>query len=190
MAKKKKGILQIIVEKLFGVEEKKKSKRKQKKPSKKRKVPKRTKKTPDVRKIYTTTDGYFIQNPRNKKPRPVAVIDQRKSDGAVALLKIHSAEGKSGKRFLDDPILSEENHSALTQKSIIDNHVIVATKVQGQSNGEAKYNNIYPNELTPTKDELTKKEHKAIMTNLGNGNEKVQKSSENLLDRWHNDFKE
>lgn len=44
----------------------------------------------DVRKIYKTTDGYLAGNERSKKPRRVAVVKQRKDDGAMAVVKIYS----------------------------------------------------------------------------------------------------
>lgn len=53
-----------------------------------------TKKKTAVKQIYKTTDGYLSNKPAIKKPRNVAAIEQRKKDGAVAVVKISSKEGK------------------------------------------------------------------------------------------------
>ena len=52
---------------------------------------------PDTQKIYKTTDGYLGGDSKNKKPRHVVVVDQRVDDGALAVSKIHSKEGKKEK---------------------------------------------------------------------------------------------
>ena len=68
----------------------------------------------DVRKIYKTTDGYFTRSDKNTKPRRVAVVKQRKDDGAMAVVKIYSKKDKSGKAYVEKLVLKPENHSSLT----------------------------------------------------------------------------
>ena len=142
------------------------------------------KKKSDVRKIYKTTDGYFTQNDKIKKPRHVAVIDQRKDDGALAVTKIYSQEGKSGDYYLEKPVLSPKKHSTLTEDSIVGRHVQVATKGK-----DKKYKPIYSRDLEETGDKLTRKEHRQIKRNLGGTDKKRQESSKKLLKDWHNHFK-
>lgn len=50
---------------------------------------------PAVGNIYKTTDGYFNNKENVKKTRRVAVIDQRKDDGALAVVKIYGKNGKT-----------------------------------------------------------------------------------------------
>ena len=142
------------------------------------------KKKSDVRKIYKTTDGYFTQNDKIKKPRHVAVIDQRKDDGALAVTKIYSQEGKSGDLYLEKPVLTPKKHSALKENSIVGRHVQVATKGK-----DKKYKPIYSRDLEETGDKLTRKEHRQIKRNLGGTDKKRQESSKKLLKDWHNHFK-
>lgn len=98
----------------------------------------------DVGKIYTTTDGYFADNPRNKKKRHVVVVDQRRSDGAVAVSKLHSQkEGRKG--CINNLVLSPQKHETLTKDTVVERRVIHGVKRNG------KHKPIYRNELTGTK---------------------------------------
>jgi len=66
--------------------------------SKKKNASKKTaKKESDKRKIYKTTDGYFTGDEKIKKPRRVAVVEQSKDDGALAVCKIYSKKDKAEK---------------------------------------------------------------------------------------------
>ena len=78
-----------------------------------------------VRKIYKTTDGYLSGRADIKKPRRVAVIDQRKDDGALAVVKIYSQKDKQGKAFLKRPVLKPKKHPSLSEPSIVGKKVIV-----------------------------------------------------------------
>ena len=73
----------------------------------------------DVRKIMKTTDGYFTGKAIIRKPRRVIVVDQRKSDGAIAVSKIYSQKGKSGNSYVQGFTLSPKAHSSLTETSPI-----------------------------------------------------------------------
>lgn len=173
-----------LLDKLFG----KKSKGKKKTPSKKSTGKKESKskgrKKSDVRKIYKTTDGYFTENPKIKKPRRVAVVKQRTDDGALAVCKIYSKEEKEGTRFVQNLTLSPKKHKSLTEDSIVGGNVIVGTKGKDKT-----YKPIQSRDLSPTRDKLTKKEHRRIMENLGGGIEKYKKTNEKLLEDWENHFK-
>ena len=138
----------------------------------------------DVRKIYKTTDGYFTQNPTNRKPRHVAVIKQRKDDGALAVCKIHSKEGKDEKRKVQGLTLSPKKHKSLKVDSVVSSNPIVATKDKS-----GKFKPIFKGDLSSTGDKLTKKEHRHILNNLGGGIEKHKKTSNELLQNWDNHFK-
>ena len=65
----------------------------------------RKKKKTDVKKIYKTTDGIFTGRADIDKPRRVAAIEQRKDDGALAVVKIRSRKGKGGKSYITGLVL-------------------------------------------------------------------------------------
>lgn len=139
----------------------------------------------DVRKIYQTTDGYFTQNPNITKHRRVAVIKQRKDDGALAVAKIYSEdEKKKGVQYIEGLVLSPKKHKSLTRNSIVGSKAIVGTKSK-----DGTYKAIQSRDLEYTRDKLTKKEHRHIINNLGGGVEKYKKTNENLLKNWDNHFK-
>lgn len=142
------------------------------------------KKRSDVRKIYKTTDGYFTQNPKIKKRRRVVVVKQRKTDGALAVCKIYSKEEKKkGTRYIKDLTLSPKKHKSLTRDSIIGSQPIIGTKGK-----DGKYKAIHTWEFESTNDKLTKKEHRAVMSELGGDNEKYNKTANDLLKKWENHF--
>ncbi len=75
------------------------------------------KKTPpkktSVGKIYKTTDGNLGGDKTNTKPRRVIAVEQRKTDGAIAVTKIHKKEGKDPKdrsRYIQDVELDPRKH--------------------------------------------------------------------------------
>lgn len=167
---------------LFDIFRKKKKASKSVKP--KSKAKKTSGKKSDVRKIYKTTDGYFTQDAKNKKPRSVAVIKQRKDDGAIAVCKIHSKEGKDEKRKVQGLVLSPKKHKSLKVDSVVSSNPIVATKGK-----DGKFKAIHARDFEPTKDKLNKKEHRHIMENLGGGIEKHKATNAKLLKDWENHFK-
>ncbi len=142
-------------------------------------------KKPDVRKIYKTTDGYFTGNPKIKKPRRVAVVEQRKDDKALAVVKIYSKKGKEkGKKFIKGLTLSPKKHSSLTEDSIVGHQIIFGVK-RGDS-----YTPIYKNDFSEVQDTLTKKEHRTIKRKAGGLNRENRKTSKKNVKRWKNHFKE
>lgn len=139
----------------------------------------------DIRKIYETTDGYFTQNPNITKRRRVAVLKQRKDDGALAVTKIYSQdEKKVGEQYIEKLVLSPKKHKSLNKNSIVGSKAIVGTKDK-----EGNYKTIQSRDFEETGDKLTKKEHRIIMDNLGGGNEKHKQTNKNLLENWENHFK-
>ncbi len=138
----------------------------------------------DKGKIYKTTDGYFTQNPKQKKPRNVVVYDQRKDDGALAVCKIYSKDGKSGPAYVDGFTLSAADHPALTKESIVGNQVLIATK-----DAQGNYKPIFKGDLVDTGDKLTKKEHRALKKKGGGATKKYKKTTKKKIKKWKRHFK-
>ena len=134
----------------------------------------------NVRKIFKTTDGYFTQNPKISKKRRVAVVEQRKKDGALAVCKIYSAKDKSGKAYVDNLVLRPEKHSSLTKNSIVGSQVIIGTKGKKDN----RYKVIQSRDLEPTKDKLTKKEHRAIKRAVHNDTKEHRKTYIRKMKKW------
>jgi len=152
---------------------------------KKKSVSKKTrKKVSDKRKIYKTTDGYFTRNDKNTKPRRIAVVKQRKDDGAMAVVKIYSKKDKSGKAYVEKLVLKPENHSSITEDSIVGRRVYVGTK-----NKAGEYTPIFRGDLQATEDKLTKKEHRIVMKQAGGETKQYKKTSRKLLKSWEKHFK-
>lgn len=152
---------------------------------KKKSASKKTrKKVSDERKIYKTTDGYFTRSDKNTKPRRVAVVKQRKDDGAMAVVKIYSKKDKNGKAYIEKLILKPENHSSLTEDSIVGRRVYVGTK-----NKAGEYTPIFKGDLQVTGDKLTKKEHRIVMKQAGGETKQHKKTSQKLLKSWEKHFK-
>lgn len=144
------------------------------------------KKKSAVKKIFKTTDGYLNGYPRIKKPRNVAAVEQRKKDGAVALVKIYSKEGKEekiGKTFIPDLELNPEEHSALTKTSIVGRQVIVGIK-----DGDT-FRPIYTADLTNTDDKLTSNELRKIRKAVHNDTKQHRKTHKKKMRRWRKGFK-
>ena len=140
----------------------------------------------DIGKIYKTTEGFLRGNKRNKEVRRIVVIDQR-DDTAIAYSKIYSLEGKEdkldeGKDFVKDLILKPEDHSSLTEDSIIGNNF----KINRNKCGTPV--TIYPDELEETNDKVTSEELKTINDSIIKKN-KYKKSRKSKIKKWKNHFK-
>lgn len=120
----------------------------------------------DVKKIYKTTDGLFTGRTDITKPRRVAAIEQRKDDGALAVVKIYSKKGRDGKLYIDKLVLKPEDHGSLTEDSIVGSKLLVGIKTKTESGEE--YKPLFERDFTETGDRLTKKEHKAIKKGIRN----------------------
>ena len=166
-AKKKKS----LIARFFGLFKKKRNKKEQKKS--------------DVRKIYKTIDGYFTDNSKIDKPRRVAVIDQRKDDGALAVVKIYSKKDKKGKAYVDKVVLRPKNHSSLTEDSIVGSKIHI-----GRKGKDGQYKAILAREMKPTNDELTKREHRKIKKYNGGKTKKNKKTAKRTLRLWKKHFKD
>lgn len=138
----------------------------------------------DVGKIYKTTDGYFTQNSKQRKPRNVVVYDQRKDDGALAVSKIYSKDGKSGSAYVEGFTLSATDHPALTEESIVGNQVHIASKDK-----QGKYKPIFKGDLVDTGDQLTKKERRTLKRKGGGAEKKHKKTTKRTLKKWRKHFK-
>lgn len=145
-----------------------------------------TKKKTAVKQIYKTTDGYLSNKPAIKKPRNVAAIEQRKKDGAVAVVKISSKEGKEkkvGKTFIPKVELTPDKHPALTKTSIVSRQVIVGVK-----DGDT-FKPILTRDLKNTGDKLTRKELKAIRKAVQNDTKQHRRTYKKKIKKWRKGFK-
>lgn len=151
---------------------------------KKKSGTKQKKQKSDVRKIYKTTDGHLAENERSKKPRRVAVVKQRKDDGAMAVVKIYSKKDKSGKAYVEKLVLKPENHSSLTEDSIVGRRVYVGTK-----NKSGEYTPIFKGDLQETDDKLTRREHCIVMRQADGATKQNRKTLKKTLGAWKKHFK-
>lgn len=134
-----------------------------------------------VGKIYKTTDGYFANNPKNKKTRHVVVVDQRSFDGAIAVAKIHSKkEGRKG--CIDNIVLSPKKHKVLKQNSVVERRVIHGIKRNN------KFQPIYRRELTGTKSKLGFVEFAKLRRELGGRTQKEKNVYRSTRRKWHKGF--
>ena len=139
-----------------------------------------------VSNIYKTTDGYLGGKPKIKKPRTVATIDQRKKDGAVAVVKISSKKGKEdkiGKTFIPNFELKPEDHAALKETSIVSRQVIVGIK------DKDGFKPILTRDLTKTNDKLSRKELKTIRKAVHNDTKQHRKTHKKKMKKWRKGFK-
>lgn len=134
----------------------------------------------DVRKIYKTTDGLFNSRPEIKKPRRVAAIDQRRDDGALAVVKIYSKKDKSGKYIIDKLVLTPDKHSSLTEDSVVGNQAIFGIK-DGNT-----YRAILPSDMVDTGDKLTQREKRKVRKGVANDSPKHRKTYRKKRIRWKN----
>ena len=147
---------------------------------------KRNKKKSAVRKIYKTTDGYLAGRPKINKSRKIAVIEQRKDDGAVAVVKIYSKDGKEnkiGKVYIPDLILSPDEHPSLKKPSVVGREVFFGVK-EGD-----KYYAFFPKNFRDEDDMLTKREVRNIKKNAGGQTKKNKKTLKKQTKQWRKHFK-
>lgn len=145
------------------------------------------KKKKDVGKIYTTTDGYLSNKPYIKKKREVAAVDQRKDDGALAVVKIYSKKNKDGKAFIDKLVLRPQEHSSLTEDSIVGKQIYIGIKSTDKA-GKATFKPIFTRDLRETNDKLTKREQKIVKKGIKGNSSKDAKIRKTTRKRWHNHF--
>ncbi len=139
-----------------------------------------------VGQIFKTTDGFLGNKPQIRKPRSVVATEQRKTDGAVAVVKISSKSGKEekiGKDFIPGLELTPQDHSALTETSIVGRQVIFGIK-----DGD-KFKAIYVADLTKTRDKLTRKELRRIKKEVHNFCKNHRKSYRRKRRNWRKGFK-
>ena len=74
----------------------------------------------DIGKIMKTTDGYFNNRQDIKKERNVAVVAQRKDDGAVAVVKIRSEKEGRQNTSIKGVTLTPKKHPTLTENSLVE----------------------------------------------------------------------
>ena len=81
-------------------------------------------------------------------------------------------------------VLKPENHSSITEDSIVGRRVYVGTK-----NKAGEYTPIFRGDLQATEDKLTKKEHRIVMKQAGGETKQYKKTSRKLLKSWEKHFK-
>lgn len=150
------------------------------------KTPKKSKQKSSVGKIYKTTDGNLGGDKSNKKPRKVIAIEQRKSDGAIAVTKIHKKEGKDPKdrsRYIQDVELDPRKHPSLKEPSIVEKRAIFGRK------DETGYKPIHERDLDDTGDKLKGKELRKVRKGIQNDDPKHRKTYNKTKRRWKKGFK-
>ena len=161
--------------------------KKTKKPAKGTKPVKRKKKS-SVGKIYKTTDGNLgNQSPKNRKPRNVVAVEQRKSDGAIAVAKIHRKEGRDPtdkKKYIQNVELDPKQHPSLTDPSIVEKRAIFGQKT------ETGYKPIHERNLQDTGDSLKGKELCKVRRGIQNDMKEHRKTYKKTKKRWKKGFKE
>lgn len=148
---------------------------------------KKPKKGSDVKKIYKTTDGMLTNRPDIDKPRRVAAIDQRKDDGALAVVKIRSRKGKGGKSYIKEVVLRPENHTSLTEESIVEKRVYIGVKIKTE-NGTT-FKPIFERDLSDTGDRLTNKEYRKVKKGVSGETKQHKQTYKRKMKMWHNHFK-
>lgn len=141
------------------------------------------KKKKNVGKIYKTTDGIFNGRDDIKKPRPVAVVDQRKDDGAVALVKLHTRKGKDGKMYIDELVLRPEDHPSLTEETIVEKRVYIGRKT------ETGHEPIFQGDLIDQSDKLTREELRKVKKGVKGGTKDQRGKYKQKMKKWHKHFK-
>lgn len=133
--------------------------------------------------IYQTTDGYLRNNAKNKKKRLVIVADERKSDGAFAVVKIHRKSNKAGNYYVDNLVLSPKDHNSIKDDSIVETRVIFGIK------NKSGYKPIYEGDLVSMNDRLSLCEYLKLKRQLGGKTRKNRKTHKKTLKRWKKHFK-
>ena len=149
----------------------------------------KTRKKNAVGQIYKTTDGVLSGNGRVKKKRRVAVVEKRKDDGALAVVKIYKKTGKEekqkeGKTYIPNLTLTPKKHKSLTEDSIVGRKVFF-----GKKGEDGKYKAFYPMDLIDTEDKLTRKELKRIKKEVHNDTPQHRALYERKKEDWENHFK-
>ena len=138
------------------------------------------------KKLYLTTDGFFTDRPDIRKERTVAEVLRRNSDGAIAVVKIYSKEGKEekiGKTFIPGLVLKPEDHPTLTEDSIVGREVFFGVK---QQNGQ--YRAFYASDFQSTEDSLSITELQKILREVHNDAANHRATYENKRRNWRNHF--
>ncbi len=133
--------------------------------------------------FYKTTDGYFTSDTQIKKERTVVVYDKRQDDGALAVSKIYSKNGKNPKNLIDGLTLTPKKHKSLAEDSAVGTRVIFGVK-DGKN-----YKPIYASDLQKVNDKLKCAEKKKYIKGAGGKEEKHKETLRNTTDKWKSHFK-
>ncbi|MCM1296326.1 MAG: hypothetical protein NC311_12375 [Muribaculaceae bacterium] len=144
---------------------------------------KNTPKHSDVGKIMKTTDGYFNNRQDIKKERNVAVVAQRKDDGAVAVVKVRSEKEGRQNTSIKGVTLKPDKHPALTENSLVEKNL----RVSRTDNGVKKA--LQPRDMTDTGDKLTRGERHKIMRGLKGPTKDNKVKTTQKIKSWRKHFK-
>lgn len=139
-----------------------------------------------VGKIYKTTDGNLRGDKTNTKSRSVIAIQQRRSDGAVAVTKVHSKKGRNPSdrsKYIQGVELTPKKHPALKEPSIVEKRAIF-----GQKEGKT-YTPLYPQKMRETGDKLKGKELRKVRKGIQNDTKDHRKTYKKTVKRWKKRFK-
>lgn len=118
-----------------------------------------------------------------RKKRHVVVVDQRRSDGAVAVSKLHAKDGKTKTQHMHKVELKSKRYSALSKDSFVERRVIHGVKRNGQ------HQPIYTRDFQRTKSRVSLFDFIKLKLGAG-GNTKRSKSIYHKTRRkWHNNFR-
>lgn len=133
--------------------------------------------------FYKTTDGFFRDKEIINKSRMVVIYDKREDDGALAVSKIYSKDGKNPKNLIDGLTLTPKKHKSLTEDSAIGTRVIFGIK---DGNG---YKPIQERDLIKLNDKLNCTEKKKYIKGAGGKEERHKETLRNTTEKWKNHFK-
>lgn len=117
-----------------------------------------------------------------QKPRRVAAIIQRKSDGAVVVAKLHKLKGKEnkiGKDYIPGLVLKPENHISLDKETIVGRETVMGFKQTDKT-----FKPILTRDLEDTGDKLTRKELRKIKRGVHNDKKQHRKTYRRKLRKW------
>lgn len=137
----------------------------------------------DIGKIMKTTDGYFNNRQDIKKERNVAVVAQRKDDGAVAVVKIRSEKEGRQNTSIKGVTLKPNTHPALTENSLVEKNLRVSRTVNGEKTI------LKPAEMKETGDKLTLNERRKIMRGLKGPTKENRAKTTQKIKSWRKHFK-
>lgn len=136
-----------------------------------------------VGRIFETADGIFNGRTDITKPRPVAIIEQRK-DGALAMVKLHTKAGKKEGLYIKDLVLTPQEHASLSEDSIVENRLYIGKSIKDPNGSGRIYIPIYRRDLKDRNDKLSRAEYKAIVKALKGDTKEKRRQYKKKIKDW------